>query len=80
MSLLALLANLPTPVLLALIGCVFVFLLLLLLLIVFVPLAAERISCVMDILLRPYYAKKRIKLTIVLKNAHQELASKEKSK
>lgn len=80
MSLLVFLAQLPTPVLLALIGCVFILLLLLLLLIVFVPLAAERISCVLDILLRPYYPKKRIELTIVLKNVPQELASKEKSK
>jgi hypothetical protein len=79
MSLLVFLADLPVQVLLVLIGCIFVFLLLLLLLIVFVPSAAGRISCVMDILLRPYYDRRRIELTIVLHKTPNELSRKEES-
>jgi cell division protein FtsW (lipid II flippase) len=60
MSLLLFMCGLPMPVLLALIGCIFVLFLLLILLIVFVPTAAERIGFVMDIFLHPYYPKKRI--------------------
>jgi hypothetical protein len=76
MSLLVFLADLPVQVLLVLIGCIFVFLLLLT---VFVPSAAARISCVMDILLRPYYDRRRIELTIVLHKTPNELSRKEES-
>jgi hypothetical protein len=80
MSILVFLAELPVPVVLALIGCTFVLLLLLLILVVFVPLAAERIGYVMDILLRPYYAKKRLALTIVFRHMLQEVGKKEENR
>jgi hypothetical protein len=53
------LALLPVPVLLALIGCAFLFVLLLLVLVVFVPTATERIVRVIDVLQRPCYRKRR---------------------
>ena len=72
MSLLLFLAELPEPVLLALVGCIFVLLLLLILLIVFVPTAAERIGFVMDIFLHPYYPKKRFPLTPITQDAEKK--------
>jgi hypothetical protein len=76
MNFLVFLAELPSPVLLILIGCTFVLLLLLLLLITLVPSAAKRICCVMDIFQRPYYSNKTISLTIILQDTRKEEESR----
>jgi hypothetical protein len=80
MSYFVFLAELPQPVLLMLIGCIFVLLLLLILLVAFVPSAAKRISCVIDILMSAYYDKKKAEITNVHRNAPKELSRKEESR
>ena len=80
MSFLVFLAELPQPVLLALIGCIFVLVLLLILLIAFVPSAAKRINCFMDILMRAYYDKQKTEITNVYHNFPEELSRKEESR
>ena len=80
MGIFVFLAELPQPVLLMLIGCIFVLLLLLLLLVAFVPSAAKRIGWVIDILMRAYYDKKKAEITNVHHNTLKELSRKEEDR